>query len=92
MATDYVKDPASILDFSFDWSDWLDNGETISLSVMEATTGLTIDSTTASLTSTTAWLSGGTSGRTYTLTNRITTNHVPARVDERSVTIRVTNR
>lgn len=92
MTTDYLKDPSAVLDFSFDWSDWLANGETIVSSTMIVSTGLVIDSATASLTSTTAWLSGGTSGRAYTLTNEITTNHIPARVEQRSMTIRVTNR
>lgn len=92
MADQYLKDPQAVLDFKFDWSSWLEFGEQIVDSLMIVTTGLTIDSASHTLSSTTAWLSGGVSGRTYTLTNRITTNSTPARIDDRSITIRVTNR
>lgn len=87
---DYLKDPGSRLDYGFDWSDWLANGETITTAEMTVTTGLTIDDASHSLSGATAWLIGGTSGHTYKLSCYITTNQ--DRTDKRSVNIRVTNR
>lgn len=89
-AIDWVKDPEAVLDWHWDWSEWLDSNESITASTMTVTPGLTLDSDTFSLTSTTAWLSGGTAGQVYLVTNQITTD--AGRVDERSITIRVTNR
>lgn len=91
MATaDWQKDPDAVLDWRWDWSEWLEDGETIVDSMMTVSAGLTLDSDTHSLTSTTAWISGGTAGQPYLVSNRITTS--AGRVDERSITIRVTNR
>lgn len=86
---DYIKDPDAVLDYSFDWSLWLANSETISTSTFSAV-GLTINSDSKTTTSTTAWISGGADGNVYQLSNKITTNQ--GRTDERSVTIRVKNR
>ena len=101
MAATFVKDPAAVLDYKFDWaaltngtgaSDWLASGETISSHTITATTGLTVASSslTDANTSVTAWLSGGTAWEDYTVTCRIVTSQ--GRTDERSVTIRVRER
>lgn len=91
MITDWEKDPQAVLDWIWDWGDeWLDSGETIVTSVMTVSAGLVLDSSTNSTTTATAWLSGGTAGQPYTVANRITTS--VGRVDERTITIRVTNR
>lgn len=90
MATNYTKDPDAVLDYIFDWSEWLATSETISTSVMTVSPGLTLDSDNHVSTQATAWVSGGTPGTPYTLANKITTNQ--GRTDERSITIRVTNR
>lgn len=97
---EFTKDPSAVLDYRFDWapltngrpgatSDWLAEGETISSQTTTASDGLTVDSSsiTDSSTSVTAWLSGGTAGNTYTVTNRITTS--ASRTDERTVRIQV---
>lgn len=89
-AVDFKKDPSAVLDYGFDWSDWLSSGETISTSTWTASVGITIDSDTKSLTSTVVWLSGGTSGIVYTVINHIVTSG--GKTDERSLNIRVTNR
>lgn len=87
---DYHKDPSAVLDYGFDWSEWLDAGENITTSTWTSSVGITIDSSSHSLTSSTVWLSGGTSSQVYEVTNEIITN--AGRTDQRSLNIRVTNR
>lgn len=88
--TDWVKDPDAVLDWRWDWSEWLADGETITASVFTVSAGLVKNSDTHSATSATVWLSGGTPGTPYSVANRITTS--AGRTDERTITIRVTNR
>lgn len=88
--TDWVKDPDAVLPWYWDWTDWLASGEAIASSLMTVSPGLVLDSSGNSATSATAWLSGGTTGTSYRVSNRITTSQ--GRTDERSITIRVTNR
>ena len=68
----YIKDPESVLDYGFDWSDWLDTDDTVSTSTWKVPTGITEDSDTNTTTTTMIWLSGGTVGSQYKITNRIT--------------------
>jgi hypothetical protein len=89
-AIDWLKDPDAVLDWPFDWSQWLADGENITTSVMTVSAGLVLNSSGFSATSTVAWLSGGTPGIPYTLANRVTTSQ--GRTDERTITIRVQNR
>ncbi|USC17024.1 hypothetical protein [Rhodococcus sp. 11-3] len=86
----FTKDPEAVLDYHFDWSAWLSDGETISSSTFESTAGITIDSNTTTATVATVWLSGGIRGRLYEITNHIVTNQ--GREDDRSITIRVKDR
>lgn len=90
MATNHLKDPDATLDWIFDWSQWLGATETISASVMTASPGIVLDSSSFSVSTATAWVSGGSEGRVYQVSNKITTDQ--GRIDERSITIRVTNR
>lgn len=90
MAIDFTKDPDDVLDYSFDWSAWLATSETISTSDWTPSAGIVVDSETNTTTTTTVWLSGGTAGQPYTVTNRITTNQ--ARTVDRTMTIRVKNK
>ena len=85
----FKKDPSAILDYSIDWSLWLD-GDTISTSSWTVPQGLTKASETNNSTTATVWLSGGTVDQTYTVTNRITTAN--GRTDERSILIKVVDR
>lgn len=87
---DWTKDPDAKLDWVFDWSAWLSPGETISASEFIVSAGLTVESTTNTTISATVWLSGGSTGQVYQVTNRITTNQ--NRIDDRSIRIRVVNR
>ena len=85
----FVKDPNAVLDYEFDWSEWLALGETIS-SVTVTATGVTLDSSPNDTSSVTAWVSGGTAGTTATVACRITTTM--SRVDERTITLRIADR
>jgi hypothetical protein len=68
----FLKDPNAVLDYVNDWSDWLGT-DTIVTSTWTAPTGITVDSNAKTDTSTTVWLSGGTTGITYSVVNRIVT-------------------
>ena len=85
----FTKDPNAVLDYSFNWETWLDD-DTISTSTWTADTGITIDSSSTTTTVATVWLSGGTAGTTYTVTNRIVT--AASRTEDRSLTINVRQR
>ena len=89
MAT-YYKDPDATLDYGFDWSEWLASGETISSSSWTIPTGLTEESSGFSGGIASVWLSGGTAGTNYEITNKITTS--AGRTDERSHVIKVRER
>ena len=88
----YVKDPNAVLDYGFDWSNWLQDGESIVTAVWTIPTGITKDSQDESTTVTVVWLSGGTDRKDYYVSCKITTDNVPARTDERRMKIRVRNR
>lgn len=85
----FPKDPNAVLDYTIDWTRWL-AGDQVATSEWLVPTGLTKvgDSKTAS--SATVWLSGGTAGQSYMVTNRITTTG--GRTEDRSFTIRVEER
>lgn len=84
------KDPSDVLDYVFDWSDWLETGETIASATFTTTTGITQDSDSNTTTTATVWLSSGTAGETYTVGCLITTNM--GRECERSCRIVVSDR
>lgn len=88
----FVKDPIAVLDYQIDWSAWLTGGETIVTSTWTVPTGIVKDSDNHTTVLTTIWLSGGTTGMRYLLTNRIVTNAIPPRTDERTITIAVKER
>ena len=93
---DRRKDPDATLDFGFDWgTKWLQTGETLSSSAWAADSGLTIESspdptTIIDDTTTAAWVSGGTAGASYILTNTVVTS--AGRTDERSFRIHIVER
>lgn len=86
MGASFTKDPSAVLDYQFDWAAWLVNDTITGTPVITITpTGLTKDSQTNTTAAVTVWLSGGTVGKTYTVTCRIVT--AGGRTDERSITI-----
>jgi hypothetical protein len=86
----YVKDPNAELDYAFDWSDWLETGETISSHTITVSTGITKDSDSETDGIVTVWLSGGTAGNWYTVACKVVTS--ASRTDERTMDIQVKNR
>ena len=90
MSLSNLKDPSAVLDWMFDWSDWLATGETITDHTITADTGITVDSSTEDAGKVTVWLSGGTAGENYKVACLIETS--AGRTDERTIWIKVTNR
>lgn len=92
----YSKDPADRRDYSLDWAalGLLPAGDSISASTWTADAGITVESAgqfapTFTTTKTTVWLSGGTDGTSYNVTNRITTT--AGRIVERTIKVLVAN-
>lgn len=88
----YVKRPAEVKDYKIDWSsallvDGVDVGDTVTASTWTVETGITKDSDSRTTSTTTAWLSGGTEGVHYTVTNQVTTTQ--GRTYERSFVVQV---
>lgn len=86
----FIKDPDAVLDYVFDWTDWLDAGETISSHVITVETGITKDSDSESGGLVTVWLSGGTVDSYYIVSCKIVTSD--SRTEERSMRIQVSER
>ncbi len=87
-------DPDEKLDFSIDFSDWLDSGIFISgtptwtISPTGPTLGNQVDTTTKS----TIFVSGATLGVVYLLSCKIATNAAVPQTSERSITLRCDTR
>lgn len=87
------KDPDSTLDYTLDWdgrrSSWLGGDRLVgSTWILEA--GIVLADHNRTETTTTAWISGGTDGTTYKVTNRVMT--AGGRTDDRSFRIKCKNR
>ena len=84
----WEKDPDAVKDYTLDWSAWL-NGDAIQSSAWVMPAGLTLNSSTNTTTSTTAWISGGASvlGTLVKVTNRITT--AGGRTEDRSFELKI---
>ena len=65
------KDPSAVLDYAFDWSNWLGASETISSATVTVDAGLTKDSQSNTTTKVTVWLSGGTLATIYKTLSRL---------------------
>lgn len=90
------KDPDAELPYSIDWNAWLLAGQTVVSSTWVADTGITImggaNMPTLASPIATVWLSGGTPGTDYIITNHVTTSSTPPLKDDRSFVVRVMNR
>jgi hypothetical protein len=86
----YLHDPQAKLDYGFDWSDWLRDGEIIITSTWAIATGLTKISDSFSTSATTIWIKDGVAGESQVITNHITTS--AGREDDRSHTLKVKDR
>lgn len=87
---DHKKDPDATLDWIFDWNEWLGDFETIVSSSFFVDPGIVITQSGNTQKTATVWLSGGTEGLVYKITCRVTTSE--GRTDDRSFTLRCTNR
>ena len=81
------KDKDATLDYEFDWSAWLGT-DTITASAWIVPSGITNEGESFSDTATLIWLSGGVTGETYEVVNRITTTGTSrTRIDDRTLTV-----
>lgn len=87
----FAHDPDSDLDYQIDWAAWLATGDSIASSTWTVPAGLTAgtgaQAPTHTATTATIWLSGGTAGITYQVTDHVTT--VQGRADDQSIYLRV---
>lgn len=86
----YVKDPNSKRVVTFTWADDLDDGVTFAASefVIDGPDNeLTQDNDSDSGLTASVRLIGGTLGKRYTLTHRITTDETPPQEDDESITV-----
>lgn len=83
-----TKDPDEVLDYQFDWTDRLEDAETIVTSTFVRASGdVTLGANDTAGAVTTIWISGGTAGTLSVITNRITTSE--GRTYEESAKFRV---
>jgi hypothetical protein len=67
-----TPDPDAKRDYLVNWgAKWLVGDDTLATSTWSADTGLTIESSTNTTTTTTVWLSGGVAGTSYLVTNHV---------------------
>lgn len=90
MTNVFTKAPAAILDYMWDWTSWLAVGETISTFTITVPAGITLQSSSNTTTTVTAWLSGCSPQTSYDIHCSITTNQL--RTDIRTITIICGNR
>ena len=92
---EYTKASTDVLDHSFDWNEWLDEGDELSSSAVniipqsnsEDSSPLTLDSSSDEEGVVTCWLSSGTKGRAYDVVNIITTSG--GRIKSSSISIQI---
>lgn len=87
-----AKDPQAKLDYEFDWSDWLSDSssDTISSATVSVPSGIVKESESFTTTTVTVWLSGGTAGEHYDVT--CTINTAGGRTNERTMRVPVDHR
>ena len=86
-ACKFVKDPTDVYDYAMNWATWLGVDTIDSSTWAIAPAGLTEDSESETATVATVWVSAGTDGVEYTLSNSIVT--VAGRKAKRSMIIDV---
>lgn len=82
----FEKDPDGTVDFTIDWTDWLES-DTISTGTWIVPAGITKVSSSYTTKMDTIFVSGGSAGNTYSLVNRITTAN--GRVNDQTIFILV---
>jgi hypothetical protein len=84
----WIKDPDATLDYSLDFTEWLE-ADTLASATWSAP-GLTVVSSSTTTTTATIWLSGGTVGQVYPVRCRVVT--AGGRTDDRTFELAVTHR
>lgn len=86
----FFKDPGSLLDYTVDWSLWMPSGDTISSVDWTVPSGILDAQESNDDDSATIWISSGTAGTAYKVTNQITTTK--GRIAERAFELQVIDR
>lgn len=88
------KDPAAVLDYEFDWSAWLADGETITGTPLIEAPGLTVNppgkETQVADGKVTFWIGGGAAETFYDVACKVVTS--AGRTDRRTASLRVAAR
>ena len=71
--SNFIQCPGSRLDYTVNWTDWLEEGDELTASTWSSSPQITFESATFTGVQATAFITGGTAGVTYTVTNSITT-------------------
>ncbi len=88
-----AKDPAAVLDYTVDFTDWLAVVADTIASATATGDGITVDSSAVvGGTKVVVWASGGAALTIASITVRITTASTPARVDERTLWFKLKQR
>lgn len=82
----HIKDPNAVLDYIVNWATFL-GADTISSDSWVVPVGITSVTETNTTTTSTIWLSGGTIGQKYALTNRIVS--AGGRTEDRTIYVKV---
>jgi len=90
MAMRFLHDPSAFLDYVWDWSGWLEAGETIDSYTVTPPAEITLGPHSQAAGVVTAWLSGGIAKKKLRVVCRIVTNL--GRRDGRTITLRVDDR
>lgn len=86
----FDKDPEAVLDYEWDWTEWLGT-DTIDTALVGVVAGdVVIDDFSNTINKVTAWISGGTLNEPTVVTCSITTGE--GRTDERSVRFNIKSR
>jgi len=85
-----IHAPGAILDYGFNWSSWLQAGETIVSSTWTIDPTLVLSSSQNVSGVTSTFVNGGTLGSVYTLINTVTTSN--GRVDSRALILSCQNK
>ena len=86
----FTKSPAARLDYEFDWSEWLTEGDTITSYTITVPTGLTQVSASNTTTGVTVILSGGELGQHFNVLCQI--NTAAGLTDRRQIYLNCTER
>ena len=90
MPRSFDKDPDAVLDYEFDWSAWLTDGDTLATATITAPNGLTVAAAppvTVTSTKVMYWLSGGVVGQSYAVTCHVVT--AVGREEDRTATVTI---